>query len=260
MHAGTHGGDFEAPTVSMLRKRVEEEGDGAREKKVARSAPRRLRVGFVCGPPPASLLYGGPARARARAARDSRRNFRGLFSKGGGANALLRFAASPGPFWPLPLLTFAASPLGKEDGDLVAAPGLPAAHRCVDADAPPSGKHRRAGASSECHSDVAIWWWVRTHYASTVECDLISAPGDVTRARLEANDVNLLLGWDAVSAHLEEFDGTARFGAGHGDAKAALLRDPECKVFPPGALQDLCNAKGARAAGPEKIGLQQLEC
>ena len=106
---------------------------------------------------------------------------------------------------------------------------------------------------------MAIWWWVRTHYASTVECDLISAPGDVTRARLEANDVNLLLGWDAVSAHLEEFDGTARFGAGHGDAKAALLRDPKCKVFPPGSLQDLCNAKGAYYAGPEK-GDFQLEC
>ena len=58
------------------------------------------------------------------------------------------------------------------------------------------------------------------------------------------NDVNLLLGWDAVSAHLEEFDGSGGFEAGHGDRMAALLRDPRCKVFPPAALQDLCNAKG----------------
>ena len=132
---------------------------------------------------------------------------------------------------------------GKEDGDLVAAPGLPERFRVRDADA----KGRSRGP--ECHSDVAIWWWVATHYASSVEADLILAPRDVTRARLERNDVNLLLGWDAVSAHLEEFDGARRFPAGHGDAMAALLRDPACRVFPPGHLQDLCNAKGARVPG-----------
>ena len=91
---------------------------------------------------------------------------------------------------------------------------------------------------------MALWWWARTHYDQSVECDLIEGPGEVTRERLVKNDVNLLLGWDAVSAHLEEFDGSGGFEAGHGDRMAALLRDPRCKVFPPAALQDLCNAKG----------------
>ena len=117
----------------------------------------------------------------------------------------------------------------------------------------------------------------------------------MTAARLERNDVNLLLGWDAVSAHLEEHDGTGRFAAGHGDAKAreprgtqnvndarslcpassgrvpehpsentfersvaaqaAILRDPACRVFPPGELQDLGNAKGAYVAAIRAAGL-----
>ena len=91
---------------------------------------------------------------------------------------------------------------------------------------------------------MALWWWARTHYAQSLECDLIEGPGEVTRERLVKNDVNLLLGWDAVSAHLEEFDGSGGFEAGHGDRMAALLRDPRCKVIPPAAQQDLCNAKG----------------
>ena len=129
--------------------------------------------------------------------------------------------------------------VGKEDGDLVTAPGLPAAHHR----APEEGDAVPKGGGPLCHSDVAIWWWARTHYGETVECDLITGPADVTRARLVRNDVNLLLGWDAVSAHLEE-QGSDEFAAGHGDGMAALLRDSRCKVFPPACLQDFCNAKG----------------
>ena len=130
--------------------------------------------------------------------------------------------------------------VGKEDGDLVRAPGLPTQHHR----APEENEVLPKGGGPLCHSDVALWWWARTHYDQSVECDLIEGPGEVTRERLVKNDVNLLLGWDAVSAHLEEFDGSGGFEAGHGDRMAALLRDPRCKVFPPAALQDLCNAKG----------------
>ena len=79
---------------------------------------------------------------------------------------------------------------GKEDGDLVAAPGLPERYRCADAEAPRKKKDR----GPEAHSDVAIWWWVKTHYSESVEANLIRAPGEVTAERLAANDVNLLLG------------------------------------------------------------------
>ena len=130
--------------------------------------------------------------------------------------------------------------VGKEDGDLVRAPGLPTQHHR----APEENEVLPKGGGPLCHSDVALWWWARTHYDQSVECDLIEGPGEVTHERLVKNDVNLLLGWDAVSAHLEEFDGSGGFEAGHGDRMAALLRDPRCKVFPPAALQDLCNAKG----------------
>mmetsp|Transcript_17182 Transcript_17182/g.52839 ORF Transcript_17182/g.52839 Transcript_17182/m.52839 type:complete len:461 (-) Transcript_17182:37-1419(-) len=140
---------------------------------------------------------------------------------------------------------------GKEDGDLVAAPGLPEQYHC----APEPPAQPKKGAPPECHSDLALWWWIKTRYPETIECDLLRGPDDVTAARLERNDVNLLLGWDAVSAHLEEHDGTGRFAAGHGDAKAAILRDPACRVFPPGELQDLGNAKGAYVAAIRAAGL-----
>lgn len=136
---------------------------------------------------------------------------------------------------------------GKEDGDLVEAPGLPKAHHR-------RGEKSRQGAPL-CHSDVAIWWYAKSRYGDSVEADLITGPGEVTAARLEANDVNLLLGWDAVSAQLEEADGTGRFESGHGDAMAALLGAPASRVLPPASVQDLCNAKGAYILEAERLGV-----
>ena len=37
-----------------------------------------------------------------------------------------------------------------------------------------------------------------------VEADLIE-PREVSAKRLQSNDINLLLGWDACSAYMEEF-------------------------------------------------------
>lgn len=96
----------------------------------------------------------------------------------------------------------------------------------------------------QVHTDVAIWWHIRQHYSSIVDADLISAPGEVTRERLEMNDVNFLLGWDAVSAHMEEFDEASQHDRGHSDRMRELLRDPDLHVWPSGLLQDLCNDKG----------------
>ncbi|KAJ8600046.1 hypothetical protein CTAYLR_001818, partial [Chrysophaeum taylorii] len=128
--------------------------------------------------------------------------------------------------------------VGKKDGDLVLAPGIPAKHwvSSAFADEPPPHKPLR----EIVHTDVAIWWHVRQHYGSVVEADLVSAPEEVTAARLGKNDVNLLLGWDAVSAHLEEAD----VAIGHGENMRELLSSPESRVWPPGDLQALCNNKG----------------
>ena len=70
--------------------------------------------------------------------------------------------------------------VGKEDGDLVRAPGLPTQHHR----APEENEVLPKGGGPLCHSDVALWWWARTHYDQSVECDLIEGPGDVTRERL----------------------------------------------------------------------------
>ena len=61
---------------------------------------------------------------------------------------------------------------GKEDGDLVEAPGLPKAHHR-------RGEKSRQGAPL-CHSDVAIWWYAKSRYGDSVEADLITGPGEVT--------------------------------------------------------------------------------
>ena len=67
--------------------------------------------------------------------------------------------------------------VGKEDGDLVRAPGRPTEHHR----APEENEVLPKGGGPLCHSDVALWWWARTHYDQSVECDLIEGPGDVTR-------------------------------------------------------------------------------
>lgn len=43
-----------------------------------------------------------------------------------------------------------------------------------------------------CWQDVALWWYVKQHYP-TVECDMI-LPKELSAARLQSNDINLLLG------------------------------------------------------------------
>lgn len=90
-------------------------------------------------------------------------------------------------------------------------------------------------------------------------------PKELTADRLQANDINLLLGWDAVSAHIEE--NVAAFGdfpkvqarvgtphnppplrptdramervspQGHAKNMAALLRAKSSKVWPPAEVQ-----------------------
>ena len=88
---------------------------------------------------------------------------------------------------------------------------------------PPDGHHRAPeenevlpkGGGLLCHSTWPSGGG-RARTTTSRWCDLIEA-GDVTRERLVLLHVNLLLGWDAVSAHLEEFDGGGGFEAGHGD-------------------------------------------
>lgn len=112
---------------------------------------------------------------------------------------------------------------------------------------------RGANPSSQSVPQVAIWWHVRQHYRSIVDADLILAPAEVTADRLAQNDVNLLLGWDAVSAHLEEHSpesegddqGDRNLREGHGVVMRQLLLAPSSRVWPPAPLQELCNNKGA---------------
>ena len=49
--------------------------------------------------------------------------------------------------------------VGKEDGDLVRAPGLPTEHHR----APEENEVLPKGGGPLCHSDVALWWWARTN-------------------------------------------------------------------------------------------------
>ena len=134
---------------------------------------------------------------------------------------------------------------GKEDGDLVTAAGVPekfwvSSAVCEDYE----GKNCEPfWMRDTVHTDVAIWWYVASRYRSTVEAELLVGPTDVTAARLARNDVNVLLGWDAVSAHLEESQDPIRL-RGHGARMASLLRKPQSRVWPPASLRDLCDNKG----------------
>jgi len=101
--------------------------------------------------------------------------------------------AEPAPRPPAAAVLRVGIVAGKADEDVVVAPGIPSSH-WVDEARP-----------EEVHTDVAIWWRLRTQF-SGVRAELLTpGDGDITAERLRANDVNLLLGWDAVSAHIEEF-------------------------------------------------------
>ena len=94
------------------------------------------------------------------------------------------------------------------------------------------------------HTDIAIWWYIKQHYAESVDAELLHGT-DVTALRLAKNDVNILLGWDAVSAYLEEAqseDDPKKNG--YGAKMASLLRKPQSKIWPPASLRDLCDNKG----------------
>ena len=95
-----------------------------------------------------------------------------------------------------------------------------------------------------------------------MQADLI-LPAEITAARLQSNDINLLLGYDAVSAHIEEFDGDGDdddedeglgLRAGRGQRMAQLLAADSSRVWPPAAVHALVNRKSnyllkAAAAG-----------
>jgi hypothetical protein len=127
---------------------------------------------------------------------------------------------------------------GRCDCDLIHAPGIPE----------DMWVREGAGKKKDCyvHSDVAIWWYLKQNYPN-VEAVLIEPP-NVTKEILEANDINFLLGWDAVSAHIDEFAG-AQFDEectvdpGFAEKMKDLLRAPSSKCWPPAPVQDLINMK-----------------
>jgi len=115
-----------------------------------------------------------------------------------------------------------------------------------------------AGEKRDCmvHSDVAIWWYLKNNYPN-VEPTLI-VPPDVTKEILEAQDITFLLGWDAVSAHIDEFAGE-QFGEeepsvepGFAEKMKELLRAPSSKCWPPPEVQDLINMKAYIQVAEEK--------
>ena len=165
---------------------------------------------------------------------------------------------------------------GRDDGDHVRAAGIPEAFWQRDSDSEeekeehqeldqepqqepmqdegqqqqPQRRSKKPEAREEVCSDVAIWWYVKTHYPS-VEADMILPGPGLTAERLQSNDINLLLGYDAVSAHIIEFDDSYGPGCrgsclpGSGAQVAALLSATTSKVWPPAALQDLTNRKSS---------------
>jgi hypothetical protein len=128
---------------------------------------------------------------------------------------------------------------GRCDCDLIHAPGIAEDQWVRDG----AGKKK----DEMVHSDVAIWWYLKQHYPN-VEATLIEPP-NVTKEILEANDINFLLGWDAVSAHIDEFAGD-QFGEeepsvdpGFAERIKDLLKAPSSKCWPPPEVQDLINMK-----------------
>lgn len=125
---------------------------------------------------------------------------------------------------------------GRADGDLIRSPGIAQAY---------CDNHKE-----EVCSDVALWHYINTHYPD-IECDMIvPLDGDLTASRLQSNDINLLLGYDAVSAHIDEIDANREEGAdkewgsiGHGDRMTELLCAESSRVWPPGDVQTLQNLK-----------------
>ena len=133
---------------------------------------------------------------------------------------------------------------GKEDGDLVRAPGIPEGHWVSSAVSEDYEDQEPFWLRETVHTDIAIWWYIKQHYAESVDAELLHGT-DVTALRLAKNDVNILLGWDAVSAYLEEAqseDDPKKNG--YGAKMASLLRKPQSKIWPPASLRDLCDNKG----------------
>jgi len=136
---------------------------------------------------------------------------------------------------------------GRCDCDLIHAPGIDKDWWVKEG----AGKKR----DEMVHSDVAIWWYLKQHYPN-VEASLIEPP-EVTKEILEANDINFLLGWDAVSAHIDEFAGK-EFGddsevePGFAAKMKELLRAPSSKCWPPASVQDLINMKAYTKVAEEK--------
>jgi hypothetical protein len=136
---------------------------------------------------------------------------------------------------------------GRCDCDLLHAPGIPEDEWVRDG----AGKKR----DEMVHSDVAIWWYLKNHYKN-VEPVLI-VPPNVTKEILEANDINFLLGWDAVSAHIDEFAGDqfeddSTYEPGFAEKMKDLLRAPSSKCWPPAPAQDLINMKAYIQVAEEK--------
>jgi hypothetical protein len=137
---------------------------------------------------------------------------------------------------------------GRCDCDLIHAPGIAEDQWVRDGAGKKKGEY--------VHSDVAIWWYLKHNYPN-VEATLIEPP-NVTKEILEANDINFLLGWDAVSAHIDEFAGE-QFGEeepsvepGFAEKMKELLRAPSSKCWPPAAAQDLINMKAYIQVAEEK--------
>jgi hypothetical protein len=139
---------------------------------------------------------------------------------------------------------------GRCDGDLVHAAGIPKDQWVEQGAGAKKGEY--------VHSDVAIWWYLKQNYPN-VEATIIEPP-NVTKEILEANDINFLLGWDAVSAHIDEFAGD-QFGEeecsvepGFAEKMKDLLKAPSSKCWPPPEVQDLINMK-AYIQVAEKAGI-----
>jgi hypothetical protein len=133
---------------------------------------------------------------------------------------------------------------GRCDSDMMSAPGI--------------DQKLRWKRPDKVHSDVAIWWFLKTHYPA-VEAMLIEPDKDVEgfKAKLEANDINISLGWDAVSAHIDEFGSAAfgeecKVGKGYAEQMKEILRSPKSKCWPPASVQDLVNNKAYIEVAKEK--------
>ena len=130
---------------------------------------------------------------------------------------------------------------GCTNDDYMKAPGIPEEHWC--------------GKDEEVRSPEALWWYIQTHY-KCIKCYLIHpGEGHLTAERLQSNDINFLLGYCSVIAHVDEFAERVWGEKGGGKRIRELFRAKSSHVWPPVEVQEMVDLKSNYLLGAQSKGI-----